>query len=284
MARSIQDIQNEIIATKNAEPSLAVYNSPSAVSLWRLWTRVVAICINIFEQFQDIAKTEIQSIADSYKAGTPLWYQKRILEFQYSADVGNEQIIQENDGVLTYPVIDETLQIIKRCSVKELPSGRVFVKVATENAGVLEPISAVQLLALKSYINKIKFVGTAVDSVSLFPDRLYLEGEIFISGEYVSTNVLNNIKTKINDYLKEISAVDNFDGIVVREQLFDRILSVSGVRGIDTYNFIMKGRAEQTPFGSALLFTRTYEPASGYLIEEDETGETWTDKLTLTIQ
>jgi hypothetical protein len=283
MSRTVETIQNEIIANKNAEPVLNVYNSPSSVSVWRMWTRVVAISINIFEQLIDIAKSEISDISNSSKAGTPKWYQNRILDFQFDDTIGNEQIVSEIDGVVQYPVIDESLKIIKRASVKELTNGRVFIKVATEIAGELSPISPVQLIALKDYINKFKFVGTAVDSVSLFPDRLYLEGTIYINGQFVSTNVLIAIKSAINTYLLEISGSNNFDGVVVREQLFDRILNVQGVTGIDTFNFIMKGRAEQTPFLSSLLFTRTYEPSAGYLIEETETGEKWDDKLILTI-
>ena len=281
MARSIDEIQNEIVSTKNTFPELDVFDSPSSVSLWLLFTRVFAININIFEQLLDIAKEELTAISESAKAGTPDWYQNRILEFQYDATPGNAQIITEIDGSLTYPIVDESLRIIKRASVKELSNGRVFIKVATETGGILEPIGTDELTAIRSYIGKVKFAGTPIDIVSLLPDRLYISGTIYISGEFVESNIRTNLRSYINEYLSEISNAENFDGIVIRENLLNKILTAPGVKGIDGINFIMKGRAEQTPFLNSQTFGRTYEPDAGYLIEEDESGQTWDDTLIL---
>ena len=280
--RSINEIQDEIIANKDSEPSLDVFNSPSGTAIWRLWTRVMATSINFFEQLVSKAEADIEDIVLNSYTGTADWLQKRVLNFQYSDVVGNEQVVTVIDGVARYPVIDPSLRIVTRCSVKETVKSRVSVKVAKDDgAGGLIPLTSSELLALKDYIDKIAFVGIPVDTVSLLPDRLYLEGTVYFSGQFVDVNVLASIEANIFAYLKSISSVEDFNGLAIRENIVDIILKTQGVTGLDSYNFIMKGRPEQTPLGSAQLFTRTYEPASGYLIEEDTASNGWSDKITL---
>jgi hypothetical protein len=280
--RSINEIQDEIIANKDLEPSLAAFNSPSAVAIWRLWTRVVATSINFFEQLVAKAEADIEDIVLNSYTGTAEWLQKRVLDFQYSDVVGEEQVITVIDGVARYPVVNPALRIVTRCSVKETVKSRVSVKVAKDDGlGGLIPLTSSELLALRDYIDKIAFVGIPVDTVSLLPDRLYLEGTVYFSGQFVDTNVLANIETSLAAYLKSISSSEDFNGLAIRENIIDVILKTQGVTGIDSFSFIMKGRPEQTPLGSAQLFTRTYEPASGYLIEEDTASNSWSDKITL---
>ena len=128
MARSTEEIQNEMIEAKNNDPVLATLNSPSQTAIWRLWTFIVATAINIHEQFIDTAILELEQVAREAVAGTADWLQQRVLEFQYSAS--NPQVITVIDGRASYPVIDDSLRIVTRVSVKEQSNGRVQVKVA----------------------------------------------------------------------------------------------------------------------------------------------------------
>lgn len=279
MARSVDDIQQEIIDAKNAEAELSDLNSPSATAIWRLWTRITAIAINTFEQLIDLAIVDMEQIAREAVAGTPDWLQKRVLEFQYSET--DPQVITIVDGRAAYPVLDESLRIVTRAAVKENANGRVTVKVA-KGEDPLEPLVSNELNALKGYVDKIGFVGVPTDVISLNADRLKVTTTIFYSGEYVETEVKENVKTAIDGYLASISYVD-FNGKVIRENLINAIQAVEGVTGIDTLNTLLNGRPEQDPLGGAsnVNIVREYETAAGYVIAEDTSGSTLDDTLTL---
>ena len=281
MARSTEEIQNEMIEAKNNDPVLATLNSPSQTAVWRLWTFIVATAINIHEQFIDTAILELEQVAREAVAGTADWLQQRVLEFQYSAS--NPQVITVIDGRASYPVIDDSLRIVTRVSVKEQSNGRVQVKVA-KGTNPLEQLNNDELNALIGYLDKVGFVGIPIDSVSLNADRLRFEGEIFYSGEYVETTVKSAVIAAITDYMNNIS-IANFDGIVTRENIIDAIQKVDGVIGIDTLNVRLNGRPEQDPLGGAanVDIQRQYETFAGYIIEEDTAGSTFDETITMTL-
>ena len=281
MARSTEEIQNEMIEAKNNDPVLATLNSPSQTAIWRLWTFIVATAINIHEQFIDTAILELEQVAREAVAGTADWLQQRVLEFQYSAS--NPQVITVIDGRASYPVIDDSLRIVTRVSVKEQSNGRVQVKVA-KGTNPLEQLNNDELNALIGYLDKVGFVGIPIDSVSLNADRLRFEGEIFYSGEYVETTVKSAVIAAITDYMNNIS-IANFDGIVTRENIIDAIQKVDGVIGIDTLNVRLNGRPEQDPLGGAanVDIQRQYETFAGYIIEEDTAGSTFDETITMTL-
>tara|TARA_R110002126_G_scaffold89252_2_gene213388 strand:- start:966 stop:1823 length:858 start_codon:yes stop_codon:yes gene_type:complete len=283
MARSQADIQQELITAVQADPVLSGITSPSGTAIWRLWTYITSIALETFEQLLDVFTAEIEQIAREAVPGTAGWLQRRVLEFQY--DAVSPQVISVVDGVATYPIIDPLLRIITRAAVKEQINNRALVKVAKDDgAGGLEPLDPVELNALKGYIDKIGFIGIAIDSSSLFADRLRFAGEIFYLGEYVETTVKAAVIVAITDYLSSVS-VDDFDGKIVREQIIDAIQSVQGVAGIDTLNVSLIGRPNSTPLsGSTTVISREYETAAGYIIEEDTAGNTFDDLIVMTLQ
>ncbi len=281
MARTIEEIQNEMIAAKDNDPNLAALNSPSTTAIWRLWTFIVAVAINLHEQFLDQGILELEQIAREAIAGTADWLQQRVLEFQYSAT--NPQVITVIDGRASYPTIDESLRIITRASVKEQANGRVLVKVAKNDSPLL-PLNTDELNALIGYLDKVGFVGIPIDTVSLNADRFRFEGEIFYSGEFVESTVKQNVIEAIENYLDNVS-IENFDGIVTREKVIDAIQAVPGVVGIDTLNVLMNGRPEQDPLGGAnnVNVVRQYETFAGYVIQETTAGNRFDDTITMTL-
>lgn len=281
MARSIEEIQNEMIAAKDADPNLVALNSPSQTAIWRLWTFIVAVAINLHEQFLDLGILEMEQIARDAIAGTADWLQQRVLEFQY--DENDPQVITVIDGRATYPVVDPALRIVTRASVKEQSSGRVLVKVA-KGETPLSPLNTNELNALIGYLDKVGFVGIPIDTISLNADRFRFEGEIFYSGEYVETTVKQAVIDAITLYLDNIS-IENFDGTVTREKVIDAIQQVDGVVGVDTLNVLMNGRPEQDPLGGGnnVTITRQYETFAGYIIPEDTAGNTPDDLITMTL-
>jgi len=281
MARSVDDIYNEIIAAKEDESSLDSLNSTSSSALWRLWAYITAVAINIHEQLLDTFIDQLEQLARNAVAGTADWLQTRVLEFQYSET--SPQVITVVDGVATYPTINESLRIVTRAAVIEQGNNRVLVK-AAKGTGILSPLTETELNALKGYLDKIGFVGVPIDTISLNADRLRFEGTIFYSGEYVETSVKTDVIAAINAYLESIS-IDEFNGQIVREKLIDRIQAVEGVSGIDTLNVLINGRPEQDPLGGPnnISVQRLYETTSGYIIEEDTESNTFEDTITMVL-
>ena len=279
MARSIDEIQQEIIQNKDNDVNLADLNSPSATAIWRLWTRIIAVAINLFEQILDSAIATMEQSARDAIAGTPDWLQRRVLEFQFS--LSDPQVVSVIDGVASYPVISENLRIVTRASIKEQANGRVLLKVA-KGGSTLEKLDNNELNALKGYVDKIGFAGIPIDTISLDADRLRFEGTVFYSGENVESEVKDAVKEGISNYLASVS-INDFDGVVVREKLIDSIQSVTGVTGVDTLGVVMTGRPEQSPLGGNdnTNIDRLYETRAGYIIEEDTAGNTFDDTITM---
>lgn len=283
MARSIDDIQQEIIDAKDADATLSGLTSPSAVSIWRLWSRIVAGAIETQEQLWDAFKAELEQIAREAVPGTADWLQKRVLEFQYSAT--SPQVITVIDGKATYPTIDPALRIITRAAVVEQVDNRVLVKVAKDDGGGgLTPLDSSELLALRSYLDAIGFVGIAIDTSSLFADRLRFEGQIYFDGQYVEATVKAAVIVAVESYLSSVSVI-NFDGIIVREQIIDAIQAVEGVTGVDTLNVSLIARPSSVPLtGAVVNVDRSYLTAAGYIIQEDTPGNTFDDTITMTLE
>jgi len=280
MARTVTDIQNEIIAAVQADPNLGGLTSPSAVAIWRLWTRVIAASLETEEQLNDLFRLEMEQLAREAVPGTADWLQKRVLEFQY--DALNPQIVTVIDGKATYSTIDASLRIVTRAAVIEQTNGRVLVKAAKDDgAGGLEPLDALELSALTGYLDAIGFVGIPIDSLSLPPDRVRLDPlDIYYLRQYDPAVVKANIITAIDDYLSSLSIVD-FDGVIVKTKLIDSIQAVDGVVTLNDTTLIPTVRPSGTPTPGGLVITVQRTSDAGYAISEDTFGLTLNDVITM---
>lgn len=269
MARDITTIQNEIIAAVQADPNLAGLTSPSAVAIWRLWTRVVAEGLVTEEQLNDLFRLEMEQLAREAVPGTADWLQKRVLEFQY--DAANPQIVTVVDGKATYTTVDPLLRIVTRASVVEQANGRVLVKVAKDNGiGGLDPLTALEISALTGYLDAIGFVGIPIDTLSIPADRLrFTATDIYYLRQYDPTVVKAAIIVAVNDYLENIS-VDDFNGVIVKTDLVDVIQAVDGVVTLRDYFFIPILRPSTTAAPAGIGITVQRETTAGYAIAEDD--------------
>jgi hypothetical protein len=279
MARTIQEIQDEIILAVQNEPSLSGITSASAVAIWKLWTRIVAASLETEEQLNDLFRLELEQIARDSVPGTAEWLQKRVLEFQY--DALSPQVVQVIDGRVGYPVINESLRIIARAAVKEQSNGRVLVKAAKEVANVLTPLDASEKTSLEGYLSRIGFVGIPIDVTSQQPDRLRVENlTVYYFREYNPTTVKTDVIAAIEAYLESISS-ENFNGVVVRSAIVDAIQAVTGVAlvGDAIADFYIRDFSTIAPSG--LLLTNQREIAAGYVISEDTVTYTLNDTITM---
>lgn len=283
MARQVNEILNELIATKNTIAELNVYNSTSRRAIWRLWLYVVAVSIAVLEQLQDLYVAQVEAILARSASASKLWLQSKMFDFQYSAT--DPQIVQLINLVPQYPVIDSDLRIITACSVTSTMPNVVLLKIAKSDP--YQALLTAEVNAAQDYINTIGSAGINYTVASLDPDRIYIEGEIFFKGQY-SAVIQTNVIDTINNYFQTLSKI-NFDGSLKMSDLEGIIRNVVGVNDLVLSN--VKGRNDSQAFGAGInlilsktLVNREYNSLAGYMISEDTIGETLADKLTFTPQ
>lgn len=276
MARTIDDIQQQIITNVQATPELAGATSTSKRAIWRLWTYVVAVAINLFEQLQDVFLAQSESIVALSAPQTAQWVQDRAFKFQY--DATNPQVIQLIDLVPQYPVVNPDLRIVTRCSVRSTGSGRVQVKVAKSDPP--EALDGLQLAALQSYMSLIGVAGIAYNCTTAAPDKLYVAASIYYKGGY-SAIISGTVIAAIEAYFAAIP----FDGNM---KLLDLEIAIKNVPGVNDVVFQnVSARYDSTPYGTGTylvqnntVISRQWATVAGYIVGETTTGATLADTLT----
>ena len=294
MARTVAEIQAQMIAEMAATDDLSyvdtnnitrniTYNT-SKRAIWRLLTFIVAGAIAIFEQLQDLFTQNIETIVSKSAAASQLWIQAKMFEFQY--DANNPQIVQLINTVPQYPVVDETKRIITACAVpSSTVAGEVSIKVAKSNP--FEALSTLELNAAQSYIDTIGDAGISYTVISLSADKIYIDADIYYKGMY-SAVISANVITAINTFLLNLSKT-NFDGSLKMSDLEQTIRNVTGVNDVVLKN--VRGRADATPFSggqyliqNTAVTQRQWNTVAGYIVEETDTGHTFTDSLNFIAQ
>lgn len=278
MARSIAEIQNQIIAYKNAQPELAGLSSNSRRAIWYLWTYIIAAGIAVFEQLQDLFLSNVEAVVARSSAASALWIQDKFLKFQYSATT--PQIVQLIDTVPQYPVVDENLRIITACAVITQNNNTVDIKLAKNNPyGALDPS---ELSAAQNYINTIGVAGINYNCISLDADRIYIEADIYYKGQYSSV-IQTNMITALDNWFTQLSQI-NFNGDIKMSDLEAVIRNVTGVNDVVIKNVRVRANTVSFANGTDLILNtavlqRLYNPVAGYIIQEDTSGQTFADSL-----
>ncbi len=279
MARSWEVIKQQMIDTKATLPALVNANSNSQVSLLGNILFVTSVEIAILEQLIDAYILQIETIINAQAIGSITWLRAKILEFQY----GDFVELNTTTFEIAYPVVDEALQIITRCSITV--AGNLIVQAKVAKSDPPEALSGPEQTALNSYIDVIKPAGTQVNVVSLDSDKLYIEGIVYYSGQY-SDDIKTNVEAALSSYMANLSSAENFGGIVRVTEIQDAIQSVAGVEDLNLSQ--IGGRPDLTVFASRTVIyklssgvnLREYETAAGYIVEEDTAGSTFSDKIT----
>lgn len=268
MARTINEIQQEIIAYKNAQPELAAYNSTSHRAIWLLWTYVIAVAIAIHEQLLDVYTATLESLLATLPAANRLWVQKKMFEFQYSAT--DPQVIQLIDAVPQYPVINENLRIITGCSVNSTLPNEVEVKVVKGNP--YQALTTAEKNAAQDYINTIGIAGVNYNVISLNADTLFVTADVYYKGQYSAT-IQDIVLTSVENYLQSLSTTD-LQGVLKISDLENAIRNATGVTDV----FLRVVTA--TPDGGTgvplvvnlpgvtyqYFYQRQYTSAAGYIV------------------
>jgi len=284
MARTIDEILVEIKTAIRTYPELDPYLFPeeggSKVGIFNVLIYVVSAAMYTLEVMIDVLTANIQAIVDSSPSGSAKWIQRQILNFQFG------DVVTITDFVPGYAVVDASHRIVTRCSVKELGSGVVAIKVAKGTVPSLSPLSGPELAALKDYYfgtattEGVGFAGVRTTFVNLQPDRMRIQATVYFLGQYVETTVKAAVITAIDNFLATFSDTA-FDGTVFMIKLVDAIQAVPGVSRVTLDD--IKARMQTVALGSATSIDTQgyYTTVAGYLISEDTSGNTLTDTITM---
>jgi hypothetical protein len=257
MARTINQIQQQIIETKNANPVLSAYSwSNSSVAIWRLWTYIVAVCIWTLENLYDYHRTEVTNIITSQKPHTLQWYVKKATQFQYGiplpADSDDYEAAPEDDSVL----------IVKFAAAIEL-SNLVRIKVAKDNGGILEGLTTGELAALTAYMHRIKDAGVRLQLTSGNPDDLQIALSVYydplvlnVSGERIDGTETTPVLNAVNRFLANLP----FNGVFILNHLVMALQAIDGVK----IGYVVSAQANYaaTPY---VPINVKYTPDAGYM-------------------
>jgi hypothetical protein len=284
MARTLEVITAEIKAKIRTYPELDDYLFPeeggSQVSVFNLIIFVVAASIFTFEVINDLFQTTIQAIADSAPSGNAKWLQRQILNFQFG------DVVVLTDFVPGYDPVDVTHRIVTRCSIRELGSGVVAIKVAKGVVPSLGPLSAPELAALQDYYygtsttEGIGFAGVRANFINLQPDRMRVEATVYFLGQYIEADVKAAAIVAIDAFFATFQSIA-FDGTVFMIKLVDAIQAVPGVSRVVLAD--IKARQQTVALGSATTIDLQgyYTTVAGYLISEDTAANTLDDTITM---
>lgn len=285
MARSVAEINQYIV------DALVVNFSKVGITidptLWskrnilRLICYTMAVGQALLEQLLDAFLVIVESRVRVSAAASFLWIQFKMFQFQYS-DTDPQFVVMIN-GVPTYPVIDPTLNIITACSVTSSASGIVTIKAAIGSP--LGAMSLNQTAAAQGYINAIGTAGIEYDVVSLNPDQIYIDAEIFFLGQFASVIEQNTIDA-ITNWLQTQSVV-NFNGKIKMSDLEGIIRGIQGVDDVTLNNVRARGNSDTFNAGIILILNeqiinRLYSTKAGYMIPETTLSKTLADTLIFT--
>lgn len=229
MARSIGVIQQEMLDSITADENLAGLNSQSKVSIYGLIVLIVAFSIWVLENLFDTHKKEVDEIIEAKMPHRASWYRTKAKAFQYGFALIMDTDNYDNTGYTADQVMNS--KIIKYAAVTP-SAGQLLIKIATETAGVLAPITPGQKASFDAYILEIADCGVKYIVVNQLPDMLLLNLKIFrdpLVLDATGMSILNGnypVQDAINEYMKELP----FNGELVLAHLVDKLQQVKGVR------------------------------------------------------
>lgn len=231
MARTIEQIQQEIIEQKAQKESLNELNSTSKTAIWRLWIYITAFAIHSLERIFDKHKQELEQLIAQQKIHSARWYRQKALGFQYGFDLLPDSDVFNNQQA--EPSVVENSKIIKYAAVSLPPDQSLLVvKIATESKGELAPITPQQKTSFEAYLNEIKDVGVRISVINYLPDLLRLHLRIYRDPLVLDENgqsILTGekpVEMALKNYLKNLP----FNGELVLAHLTDALQKIDGVK------------------------------------------------------
>lgn len=267
MARTVTEIKKEItdnfIGNAYIQARYGLDNTKdfeqqfSKVSLESIVFYVVALAIQTIEKIFDAHMVAVLDKLSKLKTHSPAWYREKIMRFQFPGrDVVTDKDYYDNTG------LDETditaLEVVKFCTVEDgMP---MKAKVAKGTAGARIQLTNDEVTGLTTYINKIKDGGVRVDIINQQADKVFAELVV-----YFNPLLLDPTAKPVESAFKNYVTTLDFNGILSRNKLEDKLQAVIGVELIDLTSVLVQRAANPAqPLGVQKI------AESGYFVVNDD--------------
>ena len=200
----------------------------SIVSFENILFDLLSYFMFLLEQIFDTHKKEVDDIIEAKMPHRPSWYRSKAKAFQYGFALIADTDNYDNTGYTDDQVLES--KIIKYAAVTP-SAGQILIKIATEAAGVLAPITPEQKASFDAYILEIADCGVKYIVVNHLPDILLLNLQIFrdpLVLDSTGMSILNGnypVQDAINEYMKELP----FNGELVLTHFIDKLQKAEGV-------------------------------------------------------
>lgn len=222
--------------------------SDSAFSVWIMFVDAIVSVIYNFELIMDIFKSDIEAQIVAKRIGSLNWYAQEAYKFQLG-----DSLTFTSEGNLIYLVQDESKKIIASASVMQ-SDDLLILKVAKLVSGVLTPLTPEELLQFKNYMTNVMVAGTYMNVVSLNPDLIYLELDIYYNPIYSEIDAQADVEEAISLFNTSF----NFNNFFVLNDFIDYL------RAYDSISDVVINTATGSQGGVTETIVRKYELKSGY--------------------
>jgi hypothetical protein len=263
MARSIADIQAQIIAEKEAEALLLGLNSPSKTAIWRLFVYIIASAHWVLEKLFDTHKAEVSEMINNLKPHSLRWYALKSKAFRYGQVLILDTDQYSNIGLTEAQI--EAVQVVKEASAsQQTGSDELLIKVATRNsAGQTVALSPPQYAAFVVYVSEVKDAGVGVQVITSQGDKLKLNFDVYYdplilnqTGQRLDGSNTEPVQKVVKLFVQTMP----FNGVFDATALTDTLQTVEGVKA-PVLKAALAAKFDSTTFR---LFDNYYQPYAGY--------------------
>ena len=229
MSRTLTEIYNEAVETRNKYLELTELTNDSKMSIINAFTWVTAAAIYSFETLLDVFTTDIAKTFTQRINGTSAYYANAMLKWQY----GDDLIINDEGTAFHYATEDTTKRLITHVSYQEyyneeFKDNILILKVASGEGRSLSQLSDEELIAARAYLNQIKFAGVKCNVVSRRRDVLVPRLTVYYDGAITKEELYDNIDTALIDFIVNMK----FDSLVYSQKIIDAIQKVEHVTDV----------------------------------------------------
>ena len=229
MSRTLTEIYNEAVETRNKYLELTELTNDSKMSIINAFTWVTAAAIYSFETLLDVFTTDIAKTFTQRINGTSAYYANAMLKWQY----GDDLIINDEGTAFHYATEDTTKRLITHVSYQEyyneeFKDNILILKVASGEGRSLSQLSDEELIAARAYLNQIKFAGVKCNVVSRRGDVLVPRLTVYYDGAITKEELYDNIDTALIDFIVSMK----FDSLVYSQKIIDAIQKVEHVTDV----------------------------------------------------
>ena len=229
MSRTLTEIYNEAVETRNKYLELTELTNDSKMSIINAFTWVTAAAIYSFETLLDVFTTDIAKTFTQRINGTSAYYANAMLKWQY----GDDLLINDEGTAFHYATEDTTKRLITHVSYQEyyneeFKDNILILKVASGEGRSLSQLSDEELIAARAYLNQIKFAGVKCNVVSRRGDVLVPRLTVYYDGAITKEELYDNIDTALIDFIVNMK----FDSLVYSQKIIDAIQKVEHVTDV----------------------------------------------------